>query len=716
MYLKCSLCLFVLLFNPCFVNPTTTTADCVDAKSNDHCQCKESVLNCTGITELPSSFSEDVRSADFSGNNFTVLKTVPDAEDITYLNFSHCGILKIRYDAFDNLDSLTTLVLSHNSISNVTDDVFEWNPLQLQVLKLDHNKLEFIQHFLLYDLEKLMSLDLSYNKISFIHSHAFSQLKSLTQLSLVGNQLHTFDPKWVKGLHSNMFKSIKVTENPWACDCAMLPAHKWLGANTWTHSLLNNLICVNPANSARPNKAVFKLDKSLFSTCDPPAIIGISENTVLKVNQSIQLDCKLKAGTFPVPSITWIAPNKDKYSIHTADKYDGIDAFSNGSIIIHEFTQDDGGVYSCSATNRNSTVVATTKITVDMKKTVKTNNPEQVTAKESSQTFHKANASCVEGCTCISRHVDCSSEGFRLSELPGVTNFEKDILTISLANNDIPSIPPHAFKPFKQLEEIRLDNNKISKIAQNVFNLPSLSTLTMRDNRIHNIPKNLFANLEKLSILVLDNNELTEINDFMLKNLVSLQWLYIRNNKISMINSQAFASLEKIRFIHLEGNLLQTISKTTILPLIQPAEPTISKIFVDDNSFVCDCKMIGIKSFLLESKNQQWKDLFGEGIICSFPIAYDELNLVDISDKLNCSVTTQGKVTVVPNSSAMSGLWFGGLAIGVILTVATFFVWKKWRCRVGGPSVQYQNVPGIDDASEHASILSNKGGGSEAFV
>ena len=72
---------------------------------------------------------------------------------------------------------------------------------------MDHNKLTYIQHFLLYDLEKLTKLDLSFNRISFIHTHALSHLKNLKELNLAGNHLATFDRGWLKGLHANMFEA-----------------------------------------------------------------------------------------------------------------------------------------------------------------------------------------------------------------------------------------------------------------------------------------------------------------------------------------------------------------------------------------------------------------------------------------------------------------------------------------------------------------------------
>lgn len=73
------------------------------------------------------------------------------------------------------------------------------------MLHLDGNKLEFIQHFLFYDLEQLTDLNLSNNEIVFIHPHAFLQLKNLRSLKLDGNKLHTFNHRWIDKLQANMF-------------------------------------------------------------------------------------------------------------------------------------------------------------------------------------------------------------------------------------------------------------------------------------------------------------------------------------------------------------------------------------------------------------------------------------------------------------------------------------------------------------------------------
>lgn len=67
---------------------------------------------------------------------------------------------------------------------------------------------------------------------------------------------------------------------------------------------------------------------------------------------------------FPKPSVVWVAPNGDHYSMHTADRFDGIEAYANGSLIIHNVKHDDIGNYTCSASNQKGTMVAITEIKV----------------------------------------------------------------------------------------------------------------------------------------------------------------------------------------------------------------------------------------------------------------------------------------------------------------------------------------------------------------
>ena len=60
----------------------------------------------------------------------------------------------------------------------------------------------------------------------------------------------------------------------------------------------------------------------------------------------------------------WIAPNKDHYSLQTADRFDGIEVFQTGSLIIHKVELNDTGNYTCVASTNQSSVQAVMSLTV----------------------------------------------------------------------------------------------------------------------------------------------------------------------------------------------------------------------------------------------------------------------------------------------------------------------------------------------------------------
>ena len=64
----------------------------------------------------------------------------------------------------------------------------------------------------------------------------------------------------------------------------------------------------------------------------------------------------------------WIAPNNDHYSLQTADRYEGIEVFQNGSLVIHNVNQTDNGTYFCIATAHNKSVQASMSLKVEEQK------------------------------------------------------------------------------------------------------------------------------------------------------------------------------------------------------------------------------------------------------------------------------------------------------------------------------------------------------------
>ena len=93
--------------------------------------------------------------------------------------------------------------------------------LKLKRIYLDHNRFEYIQHFLFYDLAELEEINLSNNILSFVHPHAFTECENLRQLDLSSNHLKEFQSKWVKPLLDTSLIELHLDDNEWQCDCEM---------------------------------------------------------------------------------------------------------------------------------------------------------------------------------------------------------------------------------------------------------------------------------------------------------------------------------------------------------------------------------------------------------------------------------------------------------------------------------------------------------------
>ena len=73
--------------------------------------------------------------------------------------------------------------------------------------------------------------------------------------------------------------------------------------------------------------------------------------------------CVIKTDTKrPWTSISWRAPNKDTYTFHNADQFDGIVAHPDGSLEIKDFKKIDNGTYECIAKNYQGQIKAKTEI------------------------------------------------------------------------------------------------------------------------------------------------------------------------------------------------------------------------------------------------------------------------------------------------------------------------------------------------------------------
>jgi len=198
-----------------------------------------------------------------------------------------------------------------------------------------------------------------------------------------------------------------------------------------------------------------------------------------------------------------------------------------------------------------------------------------------------------------------SLDGNHLTKIaPGTfSSSSKGLKELRLQNNQISSISPGVFDSLASLEEIHLENNKLTMIrglsslrrirhvtlSRNSFErlsgemLPGneLSSLSLGHNSIRSIADGTFLNQSTLSILFLGNNKLTRLGPRIFLGLRSLERLYLQKNNISWIHPDTFSSQTKaLQYLDLSYNELQSISRTVFAGLAFIEEINLSNNFI----------------------------------------------------------------------------------------------------------------------------------------
>lgn len=108
--------------------------------------------------------------------------------NIQIFNASYTKLKKIDSFSFNrNVAKLTHILLHHNKINNIGDNVLE-HCAELKILDLSHNEISEVGKLAFEKLRNLEELNLSFNKIKNLHGEAFISLQSLAWLWLNHNQ------------------------------------------------------------------------------------------------------------------------------------------------------------------------------------------------------------------------------------------------------------------------------------------------------------------------------------------------------------------------------------------------------------------------------------------------------------------------------------------------------------------------------------------------
>ncbi|KAI8514014.1 hypothetical protein Bbelb_083380 [Branchiostoma belcheri] len=140
------------------------------------------------------------------------------------LNLYNNQLTSLRPDMFVGLDSLGELDLHNNSIHSIEAGTFS-NSRRLNRLELQNNNIVAIGSNILSHSPAYRYIYLSNNDINAFPVEAFSNLITKGYLNLDNNLMETLTPAAYDILASNDDGTVRINieDNPWQCDCRMLP-------------------------------------------------------------------------------------------------------------------------------------------------------------------------------------------------------------------------------------------------------------------------------------------------------------------------------------------------------------------------------------------------------------------------------------------------------------------------------------------------------------
>ncbi|XP_066304107.1 uncharacterized protein [Branchiostoma lanceolatum] len=148
-----------------------------------------------------------------------------------------------------------------------------------------------------------------------------------------------------------------------------------------------------------------------------------------------------------------------------------------------------------------------------------------------------------------------------------------------------------------------------------------LKSLSIVDCNVVTLQPGTFENLPSLTTLVLRRNKIKRLEAGTFKGLVQLYTLSLEDNKIYHISRKAFAGLDRLGTLSLRTNCLSSIPEG--IPskvkgdLVLSSNPITSIADIDElrrfsslhllnTQLQCDCKLRGIKKWLLENQPSRW--------------------------------------------------------------------------------------------------------------
>ncbi|KAL4593347.1 leucine-rich repeat-containing protein 24-like, partial [Arapaima gigas] len=147
---------------------------------------------------------------------------------------------------------------------------------------------------------RLQELHLQENSVEVLGERALDSLGSLALLDLSRNNLRTLSQASLHPLAS--LQVLRVTDNPWRCDCALHWLRSWINADgqQLLSSAERRLVCAEPPRLS--HRSLVEVPGNSL-VCIPPAVQLEPSRLTVRLGESLRVSCQ--ASGYPQPQVTW---------------------------------------------------------------------------------------------------------------------------------------------------------------------------------------------------------------------------------------------------------------------------------------------------------------------------------------------------------------------------------------------------------------------------
>ncbi len=304
----------------------------------------------------------DKHSRHFAECSYKSLTEVPDGlpPNVTTLSLSANRISLIPLGSFDNVTQVTSLWLAHNEIVSIEQGTLL--PLvHLRNFDISHNKIVDFPWEDLQNLTSLQLLKMNHNEMIHLPRDALSNLKDLRSLRLNNNKFMTITEGTFDGLLSLSY--LQIYNNPFACTCSLDWFRDWISTTSISVPDQELITCESPEKLR--GKEIRELPESKCTGANVRIQMEPStQNITFYEGSALVLTCEFTGN--PKPLVMWrIRSRSQKQELALSFNEDDsaesnevfllsnkpVKVFNNGTLIISRIRKDDGGNYSCSASN-----------------------------------------------------------------------------------------------------------------------------------------------------------------------------------------------------------------------------------------------------------------------------------------------------------------------------------------------------------------------------